>query len=87
MLITSVLFVVAARRLWRWTLFQCAAVGGVFILLEIAFVAANSLKILQGGWFPLIMGTFIFIQMITWNRGRQILRARLSESYLPWKPF
>lgn len=83
MLITSVLFVFAARRLWKWTLLQCAGLGGLFILLELAFVSANSLKILQGGWFPLIIASFIFILMITWQWGRQILRVRLSESYLP----
>jgi KUP system potassium uptake protein len=87
MVITSVLFYAAARRLWNWSALRAAAVCGGFLVVELAFAVANGLKLLQGGWFPLAVGLFIFAMMTTWFKGRQILRTRLAESYLPFEQF
>jgi KUP system potassium uptake protein len=55
--------------------------------MELAFVAANGIKIPHGGWFPLAAGSLILVVMITWRAGRQVLRAKLAESYLPFDLF
>jgi K+ transporter len=52
MAITTVLFAVLARRLWRWSLWRTAAVAGVFLVVDLAFATANLAKIRQGGWVP-----------------------------------
>ena len=56
-------------------------------MVELAFAAANALKLFQWGWFPLAVGIFIFTQMTTWKRGRRLLGAKLAESYLPFDMF
>ncbi len=83
MLTTTLLFFEASRRLWRWSLLRATAVCGLFFILELAFATANSLKLLQGGWFPLAVGGLVFALMTTWRRGRHSLRERLRDSYLP----
>lgn len=86
MLITTLLFFAVARR-WGWHPLLVGLICGVFALVELAFAGANTLKILQGGWFPLVVGLILFTQMMTWSQGRQILRSKLSESYLPFDLF
>ena len=87
MLTTTVLFFAVARRRWRWGLPQAFLVCGCFLVLELAFAGANGLKIWSGGWFPLVVGLSIFALMTTWRSGRELLRARLAESYLPFDLF
>src|SRR5262249_10187564 len=66
---------------------RAGLVSGSFILVELTFAAANGLKLMQGGWFPLVVGLFVFTLMTTWHKGRAQLRARLGESYLPLQLF
>jgi KUP system potassium uptake protein len=87
MLTTTALFFAVARRRWQWGLLRTSLICGCFIVLELAFAAANGLKIWKGGWFPLAVGLFIFALMTTWKKGRETLRARLAESYLPFDQF
>jgi KUP system potassium uptake protein len=87
MLATTLLFFAAARRRWRWGLARAAVVCGCFIALELAFVAANGLKLWQGGWFPLAVGLLLYSTMTTWKKGRQALGAKLAQSYLPFELF
>jgi KUP system potassium uptake protein len=51
----------------------------VLLLIDLAFVAANALKIPQGGWFPLVIGAACFLLMSTWKRGRQVFTRSLAE--------
>jgi KUP system potassium uptake protein len=87
MLITTVLLAVVARRLWGWSTPVTAALVGFFLLIDLTFLAANVVKIPQGGWFPLLVGVVVFILMSTWRRGRQIILARTSEDNLPLSQF
>jgi KUP system potassium uptake protein len=87
MLITTVLFYFAARRLWNWSRFTAGALCSAFLIVETLFFAANSVKILHGGWFPLVAAAMIFLVMTTWKRGRQLLGERLSASLLPFEVF
>lgn len=87
MFITTILFFAASQRIWHWKPVYAAIVCGVFLVLELTFVIANGLKLWQGGWFPLVMGVLIFAQMMTWKRGRAILRSKLTDAYLPFQEF
>jgi KUP system potassium uptake protein len=87
MLCTTVLFHAAARRLWGWSGWRATLVCGLFLTIEACFAGANALKIWQGGWFPLAVGSFMFVLMTTWHRGRSGLRGRLADSYLPLELF
>ncbi len=77
MLSTTFIFYFAARRLWNWSRLRAGAICLAFGSVEAIFFAANTLKILHGGWFPLVFGAVVFIVMITWKDGRRLLRKRL----------
>ncbi len=87
MVITTGLLAVVARRLWHWSMPTTLAVIGFFLLVDLAFFAANAVKIPQGGWFPLLVGAVVFTFLSTWRRGRQIVLERTSEDRQPLKQF
>ena len=87
MLVTTALLAVVARRLWGWGVPLTAAVIGLLALVDLAFFAANVVKIPQGGWFPLLVGAVVFTLMSTWRRGRQIVLERTSEDNPPLDRF
>ena len=87
MLITSVLFYFAARRVWNWRAWQAGLLCAVFMTIEIVFFAANAMKIGHGGWLPLVVAAGIFIVMTTWKTGRMLLRERLDARRLPFDVF
>jgi KUP system potassium uptake protein len=63
-------------------LWLCIAATGWFFVIDLAFFSSNALKLLDGGWFPLMIGGIIFTLMITWKKGRAILSEKLrTESF------
>ncbi|CAA7626799.1 potassium transporter [Candidatus Terasakiella magnetica] len=80
---TTVLALVVARASWKWPLWLCIGLGVVFLVVDLAFLGANLLKVSHGGWFPLAVGTGMFLLMATWRRGRAILARRLAEGAMP----
>ena len=69
---------------WLWAVFATT----IFMTIDLTFFAATALKILDGGWLPLVVGFSIFTVMVTWQRGREILRRRLAQgSPVALKPF
>jgi KUP system potassium uptake protein len=87
MLITTILFDFAARRLWGWTPLRAALICVPFLALELAFFGANTLKIAHGGWFPLVVGGAIFTLLTTWKTGRRLLAERLQRATVPLSMF
>jgi KUP system potassium uptake protein len=87
MAITTVLFGVLARDRWRWPAWRIAAVAGGFLVIDLAFAAANATKIRQGGWVPLAIAGGLFLLMTTWNRGTELLSWWLSEATVPFESF
>ncbi len=87
MLIDSILIFVVMRRLWNWPIALAAAIALPLLLIDLAFLAANSLKIPEGGWFPLAIGAAVFTLLTTWKRGRIILMDKLSSEALSLEPF
>ena len=83
MVTTTVLFAVVARCLWRWELWKVIAWMAPFLGLELAYCGANFLKVGQGGWVPLVLGAALFAIMVTWRKGRELLRQRLKTAAMP----
>lgn len=74
MAITTLLFIAVARARWKWSVARVAIVAGSFLLIDLAFLGANALKIAAGGWIPLVIGAVVFTMLDTWQRGRQLLQ-------------
>jgi KUP system potassium uptake protein len=83
MTVTTLLFMAVARERWHWDWFRVLAIGGVIMLVDLAFFSANLVKIPDGGWFPLAVAALVFVIMSTWKRGRYFLTSALKESSLP----
>jgi KUP system potassium uptake protein len=87
MLITNLLAIAVAVRLWQWSPLRAVLGALPFIIIDLGFFLANSAKIPDGGWFPLAFGLAIFILLTTWKRGRELLHQRLAADALELKPF
>jgi KUP system potassium uptake protein len=87
MLITTFLTFFILRYCWHYNLFFSLACTGFFMLVDFAFLAANMVKLFEGGWFPFAIGIFIFTLMVTWRRGRTILFEKLRTSAIALQPF
>jgi KUP system potassium uptake protein len=87
MLITTILFYIVARRRWRWPASAALPLAAFFITIDLAFFGANMLKVAHGGWFPLLISAVIIFLMLTWRKGRRVLRSRLSEICIPLDAF
>ena len=87
MLITTVLAYFLVRQRWGYSLPVALGITAAFLIPELAFTAANATKIAHGGWFPLAVAACLFLLMITWKRGREILALRFKEQLLPLSDF
>jgi KUP system potassium uptake protein len=83
MAITTTLFYFVARERWGWGPAKAGAVAGVFLVIDLAFLGANVLKIPHGGWVPLVIGGAVFTLLTTWKKGRLLLAERMQERTLP----
>lgn len=86
MLMTTALLYRVMRVAWRWRFIVSAVVFGSFLLVDTAFFTSNLLKIAEGGWVPLLVGTAIFVVMTTWRDGMDALhraqdRDRITLAY------
>ncbi len=79
MTITTVMTFFVIRWAWKLPLALCVGATGLFFLVDITFFAANAVKVLEGGWFPLLIGAGMFTLMVTWKRGRALLGERLRS--------
>lgn len=83
MVITTLLAALVARQ-WGYALPLVIAVNGAFLIVDLGFFGANSVKLFQGGWFPLAIAAVIALLMMTWRRGQQLLdvsRERMRQSW------
>ncbi len=87
MLIDSLLIYVVMRRLWHWSAPLALAIAVPLVIIDVAMLSSNALKIPDGGWFPLLLGGCVFTLLTTWKRGRAILADRLDSDTLPLKDF
>ena len=81
--ITSILYTVVAKRRWEWPTWALIVFPSAFLLIDIAFLSANAIKVTSGGWVTLMIATLVFIVMSTWKTGRTMLNQILQAGSLP----
>jgi len=87
MIVTTFLAAIVMRVVWRWNALLVTLVIGSFLVVDFAFLAANLLKIMEGGWFPLLLGAACFLLLMTWYQGRQLLRQNAVNNGIHLKEF
>ncbi len=87
MTITSILLFFVVRRRWHWSLSRSLGLLLLLLSMDLSLFIACSAKILNGGWVPLAIAGFIFTVMLTWHRGRALLRERITTGTLPIQVF
>jgi len=83
MAITTIIFAAVAYTRWSWSWLRVGVVAGVFMIADLAFVAANAMKFADGGWLPFLIGLVTFMVTISWFTGLRVLRESRSDSGLP----
>ncbi len=87
MMVDATLATAVAILVWRWPWALAVLVFGLLAVPDVAFFIANSLKIPDGGWLPLIVAAFIYFTITTWRLGRRLVATELSEGALPLRQF
>lgn len=79
MLMTTGLLFVAMREVWRWSLASSAVIALCFLVIDATFLFANLIKVLEGGYIPLLMAAAICTVMLIWHRGVKAVSASVGE--------
>jgi KUP system potassium uptake protein len=87
MTITTVMTFFVIRYGWKYPLALCIAATGIFFVIDVTFLASNLLKLLHGGWFPLLIGVAMFTLMLTWKQGRRQLSEKLRQDAIELDAF
>ena len=87
MTITTVMTFFVIRYGWGYPLALCIAATGFFFCIDVLFFASNLLKLIAGGWFPIVIGIFMFTLMLTWTQGRKLLSHKLRTDAIPLTDF
>ncbi|MEZ4813587.1 MAG: potassium transporter Kup [Bdellovibrionota bacterium] len=80
MIITTLLVLYLAVKKWKWPLWGTVLFAVFFVSVDIIFFSANALKFMNGGWFPIVVATSIFIMMTTWRKGRRLLAILIKKN-------
>ena len=83
MLCGTILITVLAYGVWRWPLWKIILFATPFLILDFIFVASTSLKIISGGWVPIMIGAVLFTILMTWKDGRELVFNRLQRDSIP----
>ena len=83
MVVTGLLALVVIWKVWKWPLWAAAALIVPFLCIDITFLAANLLKIVEGGWVPLALGGALMTVMYTWRRGSRLLFEKTRRLETP----
>jgi KUP system potassium uptake protein len=83
MVVTAMMGFVVIWRVWRWSPFAAAALIAPFLFLDFTFLAANLLKVFEGGWVPLALGAVVMLLMYTWRRGSRLLFEKSRKLEFP----
>jgi KUP system potassium uptake protein len=73
MVVTGMMAFVVIWRIWQWSVLAAAALILPFLVIDLTFLSANMLKVIEGGWVPLALGGVIMLVMYTWRRGSRLL--------------
>ena len=83
MVVTGMMGFVVIWKVWKWSPFAAAALIAPFLFLDLTFLAANLLKVWEGGWVPLALGAFVMLLMYTWRRGSRLLFDKSRKLEFP----
>jgi KUP system potassium uptake protein len=83
MVVTAMMGFVVIWRVWRWSMAAAAALIAPFLCLDLIFLAANLLKVFEGGWVPLALGGMVMLLMYTWRRGSRLLFEKSRKLEFP----
>jgi len=83
MVVTCMMAFIVIWRMWGWSFFAAAALIVPFLLIDLTFLSANMLKVVQGGWVPLALGGVVMMVMYTWRRGSRILYEKTRRLETP----
>jgi KUP system potassium uptake protein len=85
--ITSIAFYHVARERWKWPAYAVGLLVAAFLVIDLAFLASNAVKFLDGGYVPVLMAIGVFVMMRTWKRGRSFLQAHFARNMRPLDDF
>ena len=83
MVVTAMMGFVVIWRVWKWSAIAAAALIAPFLFLDVTFLAANLLKVFEGGWVPLALGGVVMLLMYTWRRGSRLLFEKSRKLEFP----
>jgi KUP system potassium uptake protein len=83
MVVTTLMAFVVISKVWRWSALAAIAVLAPLVGLDLTFLAANLLKVFEGGWMPLALGSVVMLLMYTWRRGSRLLFDKSRKLELP----
>jgi KUP system potassium uptake protein len=87
MLMTTFLLFTAMHEIWKWSLLASSAVSAVFLIVDGSFVVANSVKILDGGYVPLLLASAVYLVMYIWHKGVKAIGERIAAIGIPMADF
>ncbi|MBL8741192.1 MAG: KUP/HAK/KT family potassium transporter, partial [Myxococcales bacterium] len=87
MAITSIAFYVVARERWHWSRLKAGLLVGLFLIVDLGFFGANALKLIDGGFVPIVIAVAIFFSMRVWKRGRALLGQYFTKAATPLASF
>jgi KUP system potassium uptake protein len=83
MVVTTLLAFIVVTRRWKWPLWGALALVGPLLAIDTTFLVANGLKLLSGGFVPLLIGAALVFVMVTWARGSGLIRRTVERDTLP----
>ncbi len=83
MVVTGMMAFVVIWRMWRWSILAAAALMLPFLVIDLTFLSANMLKVIEGGWVPLALGGVVMLVMYTWRRGSRLLFEKTRRLETP----
>ncbi len=83
MVVTGIMAFVVMWRMWRWSPIAAAALMLPFLVIDLTFLSANMLKVIEGGWVPLALGGVVMLVMYTWRRGSRLLFEKTRRLETP----
>jgi KUP system potassium uptake protein len=87
MTITTIMTFYVVRHGWKYPLALALLATGFFFFIDVTFFASNMLKLVDGGWFPLLIGIGMFTLMLTWQQGRALMSHRLRDEAIELTSF
>jgi KUP system potassium uptake protein len=83
MVVTTMMAFVVVWKGWRWSLWAAAALILPLLTIDLTFLSANLLKVMEGGWVPLALGGAVMLVMYTWRRGTRLLFEKTRRLEMP----